>query len=156
MFALNSRLMSLLVEHQKRTSLSLRYSGKCRHRINNGSFRLLSNSIYILFSEWRLTFSCRNLVNSPSQWTLMQEHDVAVFHLINYGPEAGQKKHYVSRSDRMVRRVIMKKVPRPLNSFILYRKDRQEIVKEEHPDLTNNQICESKAADTSLCTSLTK
>lgn len=36
-----------------------------------------------------------------------------------------------------------KKLPRPPNAYILYRKDRHEMVKNSRPGITNNQICES-------------
>lgn len=35
-----------------------------------------------------------------------------------------------------------KKIPRPPNAYILYRKDRHEMVKRARPGITNNQICE--------------
>lgn len=36
-----------------------------------------------------------------------------------------------------------KKIPRPPNAYILYRKERHSMVKENNPGITNNQICES-------------
>lgn len=35
------------------------------------------------------------------------------------------------------------KVPRPPNSFILYRQHHHPIIKAQHPDYHNNRICES-------------
>lgn len=35
------------------------------------------------------------------------------------------------------------KIPRPPNAFILYRKERHPILKSEHPDYHNNDICKS-------------
>lgn len=35
-----------------------------------------------------------------------------------------------------------KKIPRPPNAYILYRKERHTIVKEANPGITNNEICE--------------
>lgn len=32
-------------------------------------------------------------------------------------------------------------VPRPPNAYILYRKERHQIIKEKRPDITNNEIC---------------
>lgn len=34
------------------------------------------------------------------------------------------------------------KIPRPPNAYILYRKERHSMVKEAHPGITNNQICQ--------------
>ncbi len=33
------------------------------------------------------------------------------------------------------------KVPRPPNAYILYRKDKHKLVKDENPHLHNNEIC---------------
>lgn len=34
-----------------------------------------------------------------------------------------------------------KKIPRPPNAYILYRKERHSLVKETNPGITNNEIC---------------
>jgi len=34
------------------------------------------------------------------------------------------------------------KLPRPPNAYILYRRDRHRGIKDAHPGITNNQICE--------------
>jgi hypothetical protein len=34
-----------------------------------------------------------------------------------------------------------KKVPRPPNAYILYRTERQNVVRDAHPGITNNEIC---------------
>lgn len=36
------------------------------------------------------------------------------------------------------------KVPRPPNSFILYRQHHHPIIKAQHPDYHNNRICKSQ------------
>lgn len=34
-----------------------------------------------------------------------------------------------------------KKIPRPPNAYILYRKERHNVVRDAHPGITNNEIC---------------
>lgn len=109
----------------------------------------------IIFFEWHLIWRFRNLVNCPSQWSILPKEDLAICDLTNFGSQDAQQIDYISKSDRMIRRAALKKVPRPLNSFILYRKDRQEIVKQDHPGLCNNDICKFKEYITAQCMSLT-
>lgn len=104
--------------------------------------------------DWHLICCFRNLVNCPSQWSILPKEDRAICHLTKFGPQHGQQIDYISKSDRIIRSAAIKKVPRPLNSFILYRKDRQEIVKQDHPGLCNNDICKSRIYITAQCMSL--
>lgn len=45
---------------------------------------------------------------------------------------------FLQRPELSVNRV---HVPRPPNAYILYRKERHQIVKNKRPDITNNEIC---------------
>lgn len=44
-----------------------------------------------------------------------------------------------------------KKIPRPPNAYILYRKDHHTMVKEANPGITNNEICKLHAFETTSC-----
>lgn len=67
----------------------------------------------------------------------------------------GSQLYWIQRSNASVRRAVIsappappspllpknKKIPRPPNAYILYRKERHQIVKESNPGITNNEIC---------------
>jgi hypothetical protein len=62
---------------------------------------------------------------SPPFWIIRPNAAVQTASVIPPGPPAKAQKP-----------------PRPPNAYILYRKDRQALVKEANPGISNNQICE--------------
>ncbi|OBT99156.1 hypothetical protein VE01_02603 [Pseudogymnoascus verrucosus] len=81
------------------------------------------------------------LINSSSEFTVLNDLDRVVFHPFGQGPQFGQGIFYspdTSASEPTGE--TMAKVPRPPNAFILYRKDHHQLVKDANPGIHNNEI----------------
>lgn len=84
------------------------------------------------------------LINSSSEFTILNDLDRVVFHPFGQGPQFRQGIFYTpDTSASEPTGETMAKVPRPPNAFILYRKDHHHHVKDANPGIHNNQICES-------------
>ncbi|OBT64551.1 hypothetical protein VE03_05316 [Pseudogymnoascus sp. 23342-1-I1] len=81
------------------------------------------------------------LINSSSEFTVLNDLDRVVFHPFGQGPQFGQGIFYspdTGASEPALE--TMAKIPRPPNAFILYRKDHHQLVKDANPGIHNNQI----------------
>jgi hypothetical protein len=90
-------------------------TGNDRYFLGNGRHFIKNNGVLLV---------ARGAV-SPPFWIVRPNASVQTASVIPPGPPAKAQKP-----------------PRPPNAYILYRKDRQALVKEANPGISNNEICE--------------
>ena len=73
--------------------------------------------------------------------TIFEDPDRGIIQIMPSRHEQGHDELILGARDPKVKTVKTPKVARPPNAFILYRQHHHPLLKSQHPDLHNNQIC---------------
>ena len=75
--------------------------------------------------------------------TIFEDHDRAIIQTMPSHHDNGQAEITPGARNPKVKSAKKVKVARPPNAFILYRQHHHPLLKNQNPDLHNNQICKN-------------